>query len=283
MKDVYEGMNVEAWLRRAAEKMEQAGCPDPRADAEWMICEKTGLRRSHLRLAGHKALGASQEAEMEGWLARRCEREPLQYIFGHTPFWKLDILCDRRALIPRPETEYMVEMAVSAAPRGRMRALDLCCGTGAIGLSVKHACPWAEVTLSDISADALALAQENAERLHLKAEFCRGDLFEPLSGRQFEMILCNPPYLTAEDMGMLQAEVAREPENALDGGSDGLDFYRRIAEEMGTYLMPGGQAWFELGMGQAQDVARLMAHLGKTEIVRDLSGIERFVTVYRTV
>lgn len=276
-------MSVEEWIRRAAEKMEAAGCLDPRTDAEWMICEKTALRRSHLRLAAQKTLNEEQLTELDAWLERRCRREPLQYIFGHTPFWKLDILCDHRALIPRPETEYMVEMAVDSAPKKKLRVLDLCCGTGAIGLSVKHACPWAEVTLSDISENALALAGENAARLGLKAEFCLGDLFAPLAGRQFDMILCNPPYLTKQDMKELQAEVAREPENALDGGQDGLDFYRRIAMEMGQYLTKGGQAWFELGMGQAQDVAALMARLGKTEIVRDLSGTERFVRVYRTV
>ena len=276
-------MTLDAWLRRARSRLEAAGCPDPEVDAEWLAVERLGLPRSALRREGSREIGERDAEALEKQLKRRESREPLQYILGHAPFLRLDILCDRRALIPRPETEYMTDMALSAAPGAPFGALDLCCGTGAIGLSVKKEKPWASVTLSDISPDALALARENAHRAGLAVEFCQGDLFAPLAGRRFDLILCNPPYLTGADMEQLQAEVAREPETALDGGRDGLDFYRRIAENLKEHLYPGGRAWFELGLGQAGDVAALMESAGKTEIVRDLSGVERFVTVYRTV
>ena len=267
------------WIERAARRLKQAGCPDPEADARFLVLETLGISVSGLG----RAVPEGMAAELEARLARREQREPLQYILGTVPFLNLTIRCDSRALIPRPETEYMTDMALSLTPKAGFDALDLCCGTGAIGLSVKKARPLCRMTLSDISPDALALAGENAKENGLIVRLVQGDLFGGLPGETFDFILCNPPYLTGEDMTKLQAEVAREPEGALFGGADGLDFYRRLARELPERLRNGGYAFFEVGMGQARVVAAMMERAGETKIIEDYSHIERIVMVHRTV
>ena len=276
-------MNLKEWLRAAETALRDAGCPDPETEPVWLACEALGVSRPALGRLAPRELSAGERETLDGWLQRRLRREPLQYILGHTPFLRLDIRCDGRALIPRPETEYMTDLALSAAPEGAFRALDLCCGTGAIGLSVKKEKPLARVTLTDISGDALDLARENAKLAGLDVEFRQGDLFEPVAGEVFDLILCNPPYLTGGDMQTLQPEVAREPAGALFGGEDGLDFYRRIARELPEHLAEGGTAWFEVGQGQAEAVASLLEGLGETRIIEDYARIGRIVTARRKV
>jgi release factor glutamine methyltransferase len=172
-----------------------------------------------------------------------------------------------------------VQAAIGRLKPG-MNVLDLCTGSGILAVSCALAAPGLNVTGADISPDALDVARENARLLGAKVNWAEGDLFGAVSGA-FDLITCNPPYLTQADMLCLQPEVAREPGLALYGGADGLDFYRRIALELPERLNPGGFALFEVGLGQAGDVAALLAPLGRTEIIKDICGADRVVLLER--
>ena len=278
-------MTIGAWLAAAEDALTRSGDADARADGLLMLCQATGLTRSMARLSRGEALDDAAQAQLESWLQRRLSGEPLQYILGVAPFMGYDFLCDARALIPRFDTETLCDGALTAM-RGQPApsVLDLCCGTGAIGLSVALKKPDARVTLADLSEDALALARENAERLGAKNVcFRAGDLFGAVPGARYDYILCNPPYLTQADMADLQAEVRFEPAMALCGGRDGLDFYRRIAGSAPEHLLPGGAIFLEVGMGQAGAVGELLLKAGLDHIgaLRDLNGVERVVTARR--
>lgn len=263
--------------------LEAVGVPDPRIDAEWLLAHATGLERMTLRLNGADELTKEQEQRFASLLLSRAQRQPLQYLLGCQGFYGLDIRTDARALIPRQETETLCETGVRhlrALGRGAApAALDLCTGSGAIALAVKHECPFAAVSACDKSADALALARENAARLGLDVAFTQGDLFEAVGGTRFDLILSNPPYIPTETCGALQPEVMQEPRMALDGGADGLDFYRRIADGAMARLTPRGLLAVEVGDGQAEDVRRLFtaAGLARAGILNDLYGHARVV------
>ena len=273
-------MTIAAWLEDARARLERMGDADAGADAAWLVCEATGLVRSALRRRGDDPLPGEALSRLDGWLSRRLTGEPLQYVLGRAAFMGHDFLCDKRALIPRFDTETLVDRALQDM-RGRPApaVLDMCCGTGCIGLSVALARPDARVTLCDVSGEALDLTRENADRLGAAVTILRGDLFAPVAGRTFDYILCNPPYLTEDDMAALQAEVRFEPALALYGGGDGLSFYRRVAAEAPACLTEGGTLFLEVGLGQAESVRGLLSgsEFSDFEIIRDLNGAERVV------
>lgn len=272
-------MTAGEFLKTAREQMQAAGNPDAAWDAEILLCEALGCEKSRLRFRLEEELTENGLKRLEKWLARRISGEPLAYVLGNTYFMGLRFLCDPRALIPRQDTETLAEEAIHAlAGKSRPRVLDLCCGTGCVGLSIAKYVPGAQLTLSDLSADALCLAGENARVLGVAADLRQGDLFETVRGETFDLIACNPPYLTGQDLTELQPEVRREPALALYGGADGLAFYRRIASEAALYLSEGGVILLEVGQGQAQDVCALLKPpLGVLRVHRDLNGIERVV------
>jgi release factor glutamine methyltransferase len=189
-------------------------------------------------------------------LARRESGEPLQYVEGFAYFYGREFHVDPRVLIPRGDTEALLEAALKRVRPGA-RVLDLCTGSGILAISLKLSEPEARVTGADISGEALMVARENAHRLGPCVEWAEGDLFGAVEGA-FDLIVCNPPYLSKEDMENLQREVAREPRLALDGGPDGLCFYRRIVRALPRRLNPGGSALFELGLGQAGAVSGML-------------------------
>ena len=272
-------MTVGQWLGAAETRLRASDDMDAGVDAQWLVCEATGFARSALRLHADAALTAEQLDRLNAWLEKRASGEPLQYALGTAVFMGLTLKCDARALIPRPETELLADEAITRLKGvSRPDVLDLCCGTGAIGLSVAHSRPDARVTLSDISADALSLARENAALLGLKnVTIVQGDLFDASGGARYDAILCNPPYLTAADMAALQPEVRREPALALYGGEDGLGFYRRIAREATGYLKKGGFMILEVGQGQAEAVTDMLGGFDGVETLPDLNGIGRIV------
>ena len=268
------------WIKTACNCLEQSGDPDASWDADWLLLGETGTSRAQLRFHRSDVLPVDVQLRLDERLARRISGEPLQYILGDTGFMGLTFLCDRRALIPRQDTETLVEAALERLKgMTHPRVLDLCCGTGAIGLSIAHYRTDACVTLTDVSADALALTEENRQALHIKnAVLKRGDLFSAVPGETFDMILTNPPYLTADDMDALQREVRCEPALALYGGADGLVFYRRIVAEAAYHLNTGSVILLEVGQGQAQDVRALFEPpMTAAHTYRDLGGIERVV------
>lgn len=206
---------------------------------------------------------------------RRMAREPLQYILGEWEFMGLPFKVRPGALIPRPDTETLTEEALRlAVVHGYTTALDLCCGTGCIGITLAKLGGLA-VTLADISPEAIALSRENAQQNSVQAQFALGSWFSPIH-QKYDMIVCNPPYLTAAELRALQPEVAYEPTLALDGGADGLDAYRSIRAAYQAFLAPGGKLLLEVGAGQAQDVAALF---DAERILPDLNGVERVIVV----
>ena len=246
------------------------------SDAEWLVSVKTGIARSELA-ASDKILVPSRVRGLDKIAGERLTGRPLWYILGDTEFYGYKIKVDERVLIPRPETELMTEQVLRTAEQGD-KVLDLCTGSGciAIALAKKGAEKELTVTASDISADALALAQENAKRNGADIKFIESDLLEGVRGK-FNIIVCNPPYIKSGDIAGLQKEVQFEPKGALDGGEDGLDFYRRLAKEAPRHLVKGGTLFMECGIGQAQEIVKLFKKFDYTMVSRDYNDVERFV------
>lgn len=246
------------------------------SDAEWLVSVKTGIARSELA-GSDKILVPSRVRELDKIAGERLTGRPLWYILGDTEFYGYKIKVDERVLIPRPETELMTEQVLRTAEQGD-KVLDLCTGSGciAIALAKKGAEKELIVTASDISADALALAQENAKRNGADIKFIESDLLEGVRGK-FNIIVCNPPYIKSGDIPGLQKEVQFEPKGALDGGEDGLDFYRRLAKEAPRHLVKGGTLFMECGIGQAQEIVKLFKKFDYTMVSRDYNDVERFV------
>lgn len=215
-------------------------------------------------------------------LSRRVQGEPLQYVLGEAWFYGRRFHSDSRALIPRQDTETLCEAAILRILPGRRRVLDLCTGSGIIGITLALERPMCAVTATDLSPRALSLARENAAELGAEVDFKQGDLFEPVWGERFDTILANPPYLTGREMLALQREVRAEPQIALFGGEDGLEFYRRIAMGVQEHLLPGGTVLVEIGMTQAAAVQALFAQYlpgAQIGVIRDLQGLDRVVWV----
>lgn len=273
-------MTIRQALQSAAHTLEAAGVPDARTDAEWLLAHVTGQSRMELRLAASTELTRQQERRFSSLLLSRAQRCPLQYLLGTQDFYGLSIAVDERALIPRQETEELCQWGLSLLESlSSPCALDLCTGSGAIAIALKRNCSRAQVYASDLSIPALSLARENARANGAEIRFFQGDLWEPLAGLRFDLIVSNPPYIPSAECGTLQAEVLREPRMALDGGPDGLAFYRRIAEGAAAHLNPGGWLLLEVGQGEAADVVRLLTAAGLADgtVRSDIYGVARMV------
>ena len=274
-------MTIQDAIRQGTARLEAAAVPDPRLDAEYLLAGVLDQPRLSVCLNKMEPLASDHWQAFEALLRRRESREPLQYILGETPFYGRNFKCDPRALIPRPETELLCELALSTMPP-RGQVLDLCCGTGAIGLTLALERPHCQVTLADLSPEALSLARENASRLGADCRFCQGDLFEAVPGEVFDLIISNPPYIPAQVCTTLQDEVKKEPLMALDGGTDGLYFYRQIAAQAPGYLAPGGHLMLEIGYDQGESVPQLLTEsFTHIELHHDLNHLPRMVTARR--
>lgn len=270
---VFEALNA-AQARLAA-------VPDPRLDAEYLLAHVLALPRLELLLQKQRELTAEEEAAFGALLCRREEREPLQYILGNQPFMGFSFRTDPRALIPRNDTETLCQEALAAVRSGG-RVLDLCTGSGAVGIALKKLNPSLTVTLTDVSPDALSLARENAHALGADVRMLPGDLFAPVKDEVFDLIVSNPPYIPETLRGRLQAEVEKEPALALFAGADGLDFYRRIAQEAPAHLSPGGKLLLEIGDGQGDAVTALLSPgFQSIALIRDLNGLPRVIRAER--
>ena len=273
-------MTCRELIRRASESFCAAGIPDPVNDAALLLSHLTGRPPLALRLDEETVLDPSVIDSFKSLAEQRLSRIPLQYLLGEAPFYGRIFRVDSRVLIPRPETELLCEWALELLKdHSSPRILDLCCGSGCIGITLKAELPSASVTLSDISPDALDLAAENASLLGADVALCRSDLLEAFSGTSFDLIISNPPYIPSADCDTLQEEVLREPRLALDGGKDGLSVYRRIVREAFPRLSPGGFLLMELGIGEDEAVSALLSDYGyeSIQIREDLSGIRRMI------
>jgi release factor glutamine methyltransferase len=262
--------------------------PSPRLDAELLAAHAFGLARIQLYAQFDRPLSADELGRFRELVKRRQAGEPVAYIVGRKEFWSLDLAVDRRVLIPRPDTETAVEAALALLPADApVRVCDVGTGSGAIALAIKKERPQATVVAIDLSADALAVASENAQRLGLAVEFRHGDLLAPLAAEQgvgaFDVIAANLPYVPRAEVPGLAPEVQAEPLLALDGGDDGLDLVRRLAAAAAAQLRPGGALVLEIGAGQAPATRAICEQGGFVRVAahKDLGGIERVVVAHR--
>lgn len=247
------------------------------SDAEWLVSVKAGVPRSELDKCD-KMLVPSKVREMDAVAGERLTGKPLWYILGDTEFYGYTIKVDGRVLIPRPETELLAELAIKTAQEGD-KILDLCTGSGCIAVAMAKELQgkFVSVTAADVSAAALEVAQDNARRNGADIKFIESDMLSGVKGK-FNIITCNPPYIKRGDLPGLQKEVKDfEPLSALDGGEDGLDFYRRLAVEAPKHLVRGGTLLVECGAGQAQEIVKLFKKFDYTMVSRDFNDVERFV------
>ena len=261
-------------LRQTADELRPVAHEEAEIEARELIMHSLGIEsRAEFAANVNKEMKAEQYAKLQEYILRRKTGEPLQYILGFWEFMGLRFKTDARALIPRQDTETLCEEAIALIKRrGYKTCLDLCAGSGCIGISIANICG-TDVTLADISEAALSLCRENAEANGANVRTIKTDMFDEITDK-YDIIVCNPPYLTGSDMASLQRELTFEPANALYGGEDGLDFYRRIARDYAERLNEGGALALEVGIYQAEEVARM---LGGARIVKDVCGIERAV------
>ena len=282
-------MLVKEMIKEGEIRLMRAHCMDAKIDAEQLYYHLTGTDRVGLFLRANQEADEETQKKYFELIGRREQRIPLQHITGTQEFMGLEFEVNPDVLIPRQDTEILVEEAAKiihgSNPRVRSRAswkvLDLCCGSGAIGVSLARICDNVKITCADYSQPALDTAQRNAEKNRVKIRFRQGDLFGAVGRRKYDMIVSNPPYIKTQMIPILQDEVkVHEPMMALDGGEDGLVFYRRIIEEAKNHLRKNGVLIFEIGHDQAEEVTELIQATGaftKVHVVKDLPGHDRVV------
>lgn len=270
-------MTVSDALRRTAQQLHAVTGEESPGEARLLVGHVLHLPATALAAKRRERWTEGQASALEPLVARRLAGEPLQYILGEWAFMGLPVRVRPGVLIPRADTEILAERAVSLIrSRGYRSALDLCCGTGCIGVSLAKLGA-VEVVATDLSADCCALARENAALNGVHLDVRQGDLFDALAPQErFDLIACNPPYLNAADLAALQREVSFEPRLALDGGPDGLGFYRRIAAGYRAHVRPGGALLLEIGSTQADAVSTLF---GRAALLRDYEGRARVLLV----
>ena len=268
-------MSVAEVLRLCKLKLDDIAGEESLQQAKILLGHTLGIDEAAIPVHAQMEMEPEQIVELGGYLSRRVDGEPLQYIIGQWSFMGLPFLVDQRALIPRQDTETLVEAALAlAGERGYTKALDLCCGGGCIGVSLAKL-GGLDVLAADLSAEALELAVENAAENGAALRFLQSDLFRDIR-EDFDLIVCNPPYLSKTDMASMQKELSFEPREALYGGVDGLDFYRRIARDYLAHLRQGGAMLLEIGASQADAVAELFYG---ARVLNDMSGQPRVVMV----
>lgn len=265
---------------------ERRGIDTPRLDADLLVAHALGVKRLTLFLDPDRPLIEAELTAIRALVERRRAREPIAYILGEREFYGRSFVVTRDVLIPRPDTETLVDAALAFLREGGVAGpvVDLCTGSGAVALTIAAECTDRALVATDVSAAALSIAQRNSDKLGLGARVSlrEGDLFAALkSDERFACITINPPYIGAHELPSLEPDVRdHEPRLALDAGDDALSFYRRIASEASTYLVPGGALLVEVGFGQADAVSALFVDAGLIDVraTRDLGGIERVVT-----
>ncbi len=288
-------MTVLEVLNRSTHYLKNHHVENPRLNAELFLARSLNLSREGLYMRLHDQVEERDKEVLEKLIRRRISGEPLQYILEHQEFWSLEFKVDPRVLIPRPETELLVEQSLLILSESSLRrissVLEIGTGSGAIAIALAKELKNIFLVATDISMEALALAKENARSAGVlqQIDFVNGDLFSPFhpsKGRApFDLVLSNPPYISRRKINRLAREVKdHEPRIALDGGEDGLAFYRRIIPEAHSYLREGGWFLLEVALGQSGHVSEMIEETGnflKPESLPDLSGIGRVVKVQR--
>ena len=278
-----------ALLSRLEKQFAGAGVDSPGLDAQLLLAMVLGCDRAHLHAHPEKVVSAEELARIEALAQRRAAREPMAYILGEREFWSMPFLVSPDVLIPRPESELLVERAAALLGKsGKSRILDAGCGSGAVGLAIASELPEARVTLLDLCPRALEVARRNAERFALegRTRFLVSDLFDALAGgEKFDLIASNPPYVASGELDGLMPEVSSfEPRLALDGGADGMDLIRRIIGEAPSYLARGGFLLIEMDPRQMAGAEAASQRSGKYRAPRrhkDLAGRDRVLELVR--
>lgn len=289
-------MKTRVLVKEGEYRLSKAFCMDPKIDAEELYCFLTGLDKVTLFLKAEEEVPPETEEKYMELIKKRAERIPLQHITGTQEFMGHTFKVSPDVLIPRQDTEILVTEAaktIQDTPKEKLSfmeklkgnkewdVLDLCCGSGAVGISLAKICPNIKVVASDVSGEAVKLAEENARSLRAKVKFLQGDMLEPHKGSKFDMIVTNPPYIKTNMISILQEEVKdHEPLKALDGGRDGLEFYRIIVKQAADFLKPEGFLLMEIGHDQGEDLRKMLRDSEKytaAEVIRDLPGKDRVV------
>lgn len=275
-------MTAAELIAQAAKRLSDAGVPEPELDAKILFLEAFHMDQVHFLMNRMRPLTEEQRTQQETYEAmidRRSARVPLQQILGSQEFMGLTFRVTPDVLIPRQDTETLVEEALKVV-KPEMKVLDMCTGSGCIIVSIVHNIPEVEGTATDISKQALLVAKENAKLNQVSVTFERSDLFDNVTGT-YDVIVSNPPYIRTGEVVKLMPEVQEfEPMEALDGKEDGLYFYRKIIKECKAYLKPGGHILFEIGYDQGEAVSGLLKEAGfkNVTVIKDLAHNDRVVT-----
>lgn len=268
-------------VKRSADYLVGHGIANGRREAEWIFSEGLNLTRLELYTRFDMPLDETEVGRLRELVQRRGRREPLAYVLGNQEFCGLKLTVTPAVLVPRPETEELVERVLADAPEAAVRLLDIGTGSGALALAFAHARPGWRVEATDVSADALAVATANAARLGLAVAFHHGDLARHLQG-PFDLIIANLPYVGEAERVECDPELAFEPQVALFAGADGMDCMRRLIADAGRLLAPGGRLWLEHGWRQREALAAVCAQHGLVaQTISDLAGRDRFTRVTR--
>jgi len=273
---------LQAW-QGAKQRLERAGLSGPVIDARLLVEAAAGCTRTEIVTDPYRALTPEQEATLADYLARRERREPVSHILGRKGFWKIMLNVNDKVLTPRPDTETVLDVVLKDFPEpAAWNVLDLGVGSGAILLAILAERPAAKGLGVDVSADAIAVARDNAAALGLagRTALLRGDWTAGLADGNFDLVVSNPPYIATDVIETLEPEVRQyEPRIALDGGPDGLDAYRLLAPEILRVLKPGGRFAVEIGFDQKDPVEALFREAGAADVrtVRDLADSDRVV------
>ncbi len=277
--DKWTPLKLVAWTQDFFAKK---GIDAPRLTAELLLAHALSCDRVGLYLAFDKPIAEPELARYRELVRRRADGEPTAYLVGRKEFYGRPFRVDARVLVPRPETELVLEAALAALPEGG-RALDLCTGSGCLAVSLALERKGAQVVATDVSPDALALARENAAALGAVVAFAQGDLWAAVHGEApFDVVVANPPYIPAKELPGLPREVRREPCIALDGGEDGLSVLRRIVAGAPPRLRPGGVLCLEMHEHHGDELTRLCLEAGfaRAEAQRDLAGLPRYTVAF---
>ena len=261
-----------------------ASIPQPRFEAEILLDDILKCGRVYLYSHSDDPVSEETVKKYRGFIERRKQHEPAAYILGKKEFMGMDFYVDHSVLIPRPDTETIVDSVLKTLSNDSYEILDLCTGSGAIGLSIKKQYPEVKMTLSDISPDALKIAEKNAEMHHLDVTLVQSDLLSDMNEENFDLIVSNPPYIPTQVIKGLESDVRDyEPHLALDGGNDGFDLYQKIIDQSLDCLKNRGYLMFEAGDGQAEELASRMKKAGFTITIfdKDLIGMVRAVGGYK--
>lgn len=272
-------------MRWGEARLIEKGINNARFDADMLLAWVLNVSRPQLYLEGERNLSEAEEAAYLEGIFRRAMNEPLQYILQRQEFMGLSFYVDERVLIPRADSEILVEKWLEVVKQEKsqwqdrkIKVADLCTGSGALAISMAHYYPKAEVVGTDLSSEALEVARQNALSLGVAVQWRQGDFLEPILGQLWDYIITNPPYVSKEEYKQCDPEIFREPSMAFLGGQDGLDYYRRLAEGVRSILNPQGELLMEIGCDQAEAVCGLFQMRGfETQVFPDLAGRDRVI------